>query len=624
MRVCPADGTRLYKVDETDTLIGGVIDGRFRVDYTLGVGGMGTVYGGVQLSVNRDVAIKVLRADLTNPEVALERFFREAKTISKLSHPNIVKLIDFGQDRDRELLYLVMELVRGHNLGDLLAQGRLRTSLALDVVYQVSGALTEPHAETVIHRDLKPDNLLLVPVSDGTLQVKVLDFGIARFMESNTQLTGTGMICGTPAYMAPEQAQNERLDARTDLYALGVILYEMLSGWPPFSGTSSLQVMLKHIQETPPMLRELLPPSALPESIEEIVYALMSKDRSSRPKSARIVRDTIDALRKEFQLEPVRFEDVRAEDPFRPFILPKLPRATNDKSGPTQVLRRETGLDLNAGQVPRGISNDTQADPALGVTGPLSPEHKEMVAGDAKIKVATRGGGQQAWTPGDQAAVRSIKDTKDAVDVHGETAAAVPSLESPVVRKTLVEADDSEPLLQLPPTTEDVIEAAKAPADVTVTKERPQATSSRQSILPFILVALVSIGAVVAAAFAIKHLIDDRFGQVGQVAEQVEPPPLVEPPPATDGAGKLDVVRATTWAQRSVHDGIDVAARAKAHVATNAPDAQPRSVPKPKSQPNTKPKSDPKPKDGSKTDGKKDIDALLKERLSGGNSMRSE
>lgn len=132
LRTCPQDGTRLYRVDTSDPLIGATIDGRFRADYILGAGGMGTVYGGVQLSVNRDVAIKVLRTELSNREVALERFFREAKTISKLSHPNIVKLIDFGQDHERDLLYLVMELVRGDSLGDVLARGRVRAALALD------------------------------------------------------------------------------------------------------------------------------------------------------------------------------------------------------------------------------------------------------------------------------------------------------------------------------------------------------------------------------------------------------------------------------------------------------------------------------------------------------------
>jgi serine/threonine protein kinase len=524
MRACPNDGTRLYRVDKDDPLIGAVIDGRFRIDYTLGVGGMGTVYGGVQLSVNRDVAIKVLRTELATREVALERFFREAKTISGLTHPNIVSLIDFGQDRERGLLYLVMELVRGQNLADLLQRGRVRTSLTLEVAYQVCGALTEPHGAGVIHRDLKPDNLLLVPVSDGTVQAKVLDFGIARFMESNTQLTGTGMICGTPAYMAPEQAQNETLDARTDLYALGVIMYEMLSGWPPFSGTSSLQVMLKHIQENPPKLRELLPPATLPSPVEDLVYSLISKERPLRPKDARTVRDAIDEIRRELDLAPVRLEAAGpdTEDIFEPFVLQKLPRPDDQKSGPTQVLRRETGLedaireeaeptpgstpdvDLEEHRPTSVYKSDTSAD-EVPVTGPLTPDGRLALMEDARqVKVETREGGQQAWTPSDQVAVRSIKDTKDGVDAHGVTVDAE-SAELPP-RRTMVE-NNSEEIVDEPPSTDDAIPAVevhKASPDPTRTSERRPASSSN---LPLAIVAILGgVGAIVAAVVVTKKI----------------------------------------------------------------------------------------------------------------------
>ncbi len=250
---CPVDDAKLFMVEVAveDPLIDAVIDGRFKIESKLGQGGMGAVYTGIQLSVGRKVAVKVLRDELSDRELALERFYRESKIISELTHPNIVRLVDFGQDRERDLLYLVMELVDGFNLGDMLERGRFKVAMALEVVYQVCGALTEPHARGVIHRDLKPDNLLVVPISDGTIQIKVLDFGIARALEGNAQLTATGMVCGTPQYMAPEQAQNQAIGPSTDLYALGVILYEMLSGAPPFHGQNSLQVMLQQIQRAP-------------------------------------------------------------------------------------------------------------------------------------------------------------------------------------------------------------------------------------------------------------------------------------------------------------------------------------------------------------------------------------
>ena len=344
--VCPEDGSRLFtlEVDQHDPLLGATIDHRFKVERLLGQGGMGAVYEGVQLSVGRKVAIKVLRTELLDREIALERFYRESKIISELSHPNIVRLIDFGQDRERDLLYLVMELVDGLNFGDVLESGRMRISLALELAYQVCGALTEPHARGVIHRDLKPDNLLIVPISDGTLQVKVLDFGIARALETNTQLTATGMVCGTPQYMAPEQAQNAELGPPTDLYALGIMLFEMLCGAAPFTGQSSLQVMLKQIQTSPPPFADFLPPSALPEEVEHLVKDMLSKSPSGRPQTARDVRDRIDAIRRTYHIESVRIDpDLPRELMLQHLILEAMP-SSGGELGQTEAFRRETGL----------------------------------------------------------------------------------------------------------------------------------------------------------------------------------------------------------------------------------------------------------------------------------------
>ncbi len=323
--MCPEDGARLFRVDadadEGDPLLGAVIDERFRIDDLLGAGGMGAVYRATQLSIQREVALKVLRSELGDEEVALERFYREAKVVSELSHPNIVRLVDFGQDRQRDLLYLVMELVRGMDLGDLVQQGRLRANLSLEVIYQVCGALTEPHQRGIVHRDMKPENIIIVPVSDGTLQVKVLDFGIARTLESEeTKLTKTGMICGTPWYMSPEQAQNHELDGRTDVYALGVILFEMLTGQPPFAGDTSLQVLLNHIQRPAPNLSEIAPAGMVPAGVSELVAQMLEKSPEDRPASAREVRDRIDDLRRRLNLEPVRL-DAEVEDPFEGWIL---------------------------------------------------------------------------------------------------------------------------------------------------------------------------------------------------------------------------------------------------------------------------------------------------------------
>lgn len=429
LSLCPRDGSRLYEIDPEDPLIGTIIEDRFRIDWLLGTGGMGAVYKGVQLSVGRDVAIKVLRSELATKEVALERFLREAQMVSQLTHPNIVKLIDFGQDRNRKVLYLVMELVQGKNLGDLLEEGRLRIAFALDHVWQVCGALTEPHSRGIIHRDLKPDNLILSPISDGSVQARVLDFGIARALEDSAQLTASGMICGTPAYMAPEQAQNQTLDARTDLYALGIMLYEMISGHQPFTGGSSLQIMLKHISEMARMLRDVLPPASIPPDVEALVNDLMSKNPSGRPENAKVVRERIDAIRKSHGYEPVVIDPTSpGSELFSNWLLPRLPGSA-PRSGQTEALRRETGADewftrvddevettIRHHNQGKGPSTENEFS-----TMPVSAEHDRLLAADRRVKVPTRSGPGQAWTPSDQAAVVGISATRDEGKVSVES-----------------------------------------------------------------------------------------------------------------------------------------------------------------------------------------------------------
>lgn len=380
LEVCPDDGTQLYSLDTkevVDPLIGALIDGRFLVKSLLGRGGMGAVYRGIQTSVNREVAIKVLRPELTGREEALERFFREAKLVSELTHPNIVRLFEFGQDRERDLLYLVMELIRGQPLGDLLEQGRFQLNMALEVVYQVCGALTEPHAKGVIHRDLKPDNIVLLPVSDGTLQVKVLDFGIARTLERETQLTKTGMICGTPAYMAPEQAQNFEIDSRTDLYALGVLLFEMLSGRPPFLGDTSLQILLHHIQRPAPPVSEVLPPGQIPSGVEALVASLLAKRQEDRPSSARAVREEIEEIRVGLGLRPIRLKE---ENSFDAFSLPRLV-----KSAASSQVESLLGMDFSpeTGET----ANSRFADTPLQDTEVMHSEAMGDVLPETKVPV---------------------------------------------------------------------------------------------------------------------------------------------------------------------------------------------------------------------------------------------
>ncbi len=323
---CPEDGAKLYhySVDDQgdDALVGEVLDARFRIERVLGEGGMGKVYRAAQLSVDRPVALKVLHGNLSSDQSFIKRFLREARVVSNFQHPNIVSLVDFGQDAERNLLYLVMELLDGQDLDGLLDRGRFHPELALEIAAQVCAALSEPHANEVVHRDLKPDNLMLTVTSDGSLQVKVLDFGIAQAVDGDTKLTKTGMVFGTPQYMAPEQAAGAETSAATDIYALGIILYSMLVGRPPFDGETAMQIILHHMQSPVPDVREFAGLEGTPPSLAELVRDMVQKEPADRPATVLEVRDKLEAIMAEMGASRVRLDVHKPHDEmFAPWIL---------------------------------------------------------------------------------------------------------------------------------------------------------------------------------------------------------------------------------------------------------------------------------------------------------------
>ncbi len=249
--------------------------GQYQITALLGRGGMATVYRARQTSIDRDVAVKVIKPDLIESEEFKVRFNREAKVIAALSHPHILKVFDYGQHGD--VVYLVMELLSGGSLADLLRGGaRLEPAEVARLLDQIASALDYAHRRGIVHRDLKPQNVLL----DEERNALLTDFGIAKLLSETTALTQSGIAMGTPAYMSPEQWRGQSVDGRADVYALGVMLYEMLAGRVPFMGDTPYSMMHMHIFEALPNIRTARP--ELPEAVQSVLSVSMAKDRELR------------------------------------------------------------------------------------------------------------------------------------------------------------------------------------------------------------------------------------------------------------------------------------------------------------------------------------------------------
>ncbi len=292
---CPNDGTRLVQfADQHVRLLGKLIDGRFEVLSKLGQGGMGDVYLARQKSVGREVAIKVIKAELSADRVASKRFLREAKLLSRVSHPNVVVVHDMGQDGDGTL-YLVMELVTGRTLAELLRDDpQMPAERIRDISLQVCDALEAAHGKGVIHRDLKPSNILVSTSASGRDTVKVLDFGLAKSLAGDDtagDITSTGVIMGTPLYVSPEMITGDEVDGRSDLYSLGCLLYEMCSGEPPFMAETATLLLSKHIAEKPaPIQRDDV------ADLYSVTLSLLRKTPNDRPADAAAVSRLISGV----------------------------------------------------------------------------------------------------------------------------------------------------------------------------------------------------------------------------------------------------------------------------------------------------------------------------------------
>jgi eukaryotic-like serine/threonine-protein kinase len=293
---CPLDGSPL-RADSTvaayvplDPLVGQVLDDKYRLDERLGEGGMGTVYRAAHLLIDRPVAVKVLHQRFVEDEAAQQRFRREARAAGRLRHPNAVAVTDFGQTADGRA-YIVMELLEGRTLREVLtADAPLPFARAVALACQAAAAVEAAHESGVIHRDLKPGNIFVAERRDSPPLVKVLDFGIAKLAADSSDdsdsrnLTQTGVMIGTPRYMSPEQCDGEGLTPASDVYSLGILLYEMLTGVAPFNGPTPLAVALQHSAKPPRPPRELVP--AIPAELERVVLHALAKRPGERPADA--------------------------------------------------------------------------------------------------------------------------------------------------------------------------------------------------------------------------------------------------------------------------------------------------------------------------------------------------
>jgi serine/threonine-protein kinase len=276
-----------------EALIGKTIaGGKYQIVRVLGEGGMGTVYQAHQPAMNRMVAIKWIRPQVVTKPDAVPRFHQEMRITAQIEHPNTIRVYDFGDDNGQ--LYLAMEFLAGVSLRQLIEGRRpLDPARLVRIGKQVANALGAIHARGVVHRDLKPDNVMLLDAYGERDFVKVLDFGIAKVLEDQIRLTATGKPIGTPTYMAPEQAKGLAVDPRTDLYALGVMLYQMASGRIPFNAAMTQSMLLAHAHTPPVPIADVAP--TLPPALAGLIMQLLEKDPAARPASAAEVASRLDS-----------------------------------------------------------------------------------------------------------------------------------------------------------------------------------------------------------------------------------------------------------------------------------------------------------------------------------------
>ncbi|WP_224249114.1 serine/threonine-protein kinase [Hyalangium gracile] len=345
----------MRSASDGDEYIGQTLAKKYRVEALIGEGGMGKVYRARQLALDKQVVLKVLRQSLLSDERTVARFQREAKAASRLNHPNSISILDFGQAEDGAL-FIAMEFVPGQDLHQVLSrEWPLPESRVVRIVSQVLSALSDAHGAGVIHRDLKPENIMVEQRRNEPDFVKVLDFGIAKITDSSGEdvpaLTRAGFVCGTPEYMSPEQARGAQLDHRSDLYAVGVILYQLTTGLLPFESDSAVGFATKHLTEEPPPPSRRRPDARISPAMERLILRALSKDPNDRPANAEAFKAellaVLDRERRRVEQTARRVAAAQAPAPMSSPVLAPIPRRATGGSHLSTQPRTDPGWGAN-------------------------------------------------------------------------------------------------------------------------------------------------------------------------------------------------------------------------------------------------------------------------------------
>ncbi len=377
---CPHDGTNLIPLAR-DPMVGTCLMGKYDIIDVIGHGGMGVVYKGRQVLMDRTVAIKMLQSQHIADSMSVKRFHQEGKAASKMNHPHVITVYDFGVTPTSGQPFIVMDYLLGTDLSTIIKdEGQLGVERSLKILSQSTDALDHAHRMGVIHRDLKPSNIMLIDYEDEKDYVKVVDFGVAKLISAGGEqqrLTQMGEVCGSPVYMSPEQCQGHELDNRSDIYSMGIVIYETLTGRLPILGRTMVETMGKHITEAPPRFKEVRPDLYIPERLEAVVFKALAKDPADRHQTmAELTRDLDTAIPRAGKSQVLRTD------------FPTMP--TDDEDKPTSPLANlkpfhwvaiASGLLLVLGIAGKLIFDSTTKKPAQqAIIAPVKPDLKPVVA----------------------------------------------------------------------------------------------------------------------------------------------------------------------------------------------------------------------------------------------------